>query len=82
MTDEEIRQNVAESIRVLAEQVIEEADGYAVGSEWLQSMKISLNFEINCVPHITVEKGYLGYKAVHSPRCRIWTRYAEQEGEG
>ena len=79
MTDEEVRQNVAESIRALAEQVIEEADTLAVGSEWLQNMKITLNFEINSVPTIIVEKGYLGHKSVHSPRCKIWTRYAEQE---
>ena len=82
MTDEEVRQNVAESIRALAEQVIEEADTLAVGSEWLQNMTITLNFEINSVPTISVEKGYLGHKAIHSPRCKIWTRYAEQEGEG
>lgn len=78
MTDEEVRQNVAESIRALAEQVIEEADALAVGSEWLQKLKITLDFEINKVPTIGVEKGYLGHKAVHSPRCKIWTRYAEQ----
>lgn len=79
MTDEEVRQNVAESIRALAEQVIEEADTLAVGAEWLQNMKITLNFRINCCPTISVEKGYMGHKAINSPRCKIWTRYAENE---
>ena len=79
MSDEEVRQNVAESIRALAEQVTEEADTLAIGSEWLQKLKITLDFEINRVPTISVEKGYLGHKAVHNTRCKIWTRYAEQE---
>ena len=79
MSDEEVRQNVAESIRALAEQVSEDADAYAVGSEWMQSMRIILNFEINAVPTVNVEKTYLGIKVVRDPRCRIWTRNAEQE---
>ena len=81
MTDEEVRQNVAESIRVLAEQIIEEADNYAVGSEWLQRMKITLEFQVNNLPTISVEKGFLGRKAIRDPRCRIWTRFEEQNGE-
>ena len=81
MTDEEVRQNVAENIRILAEQVIEEADNYAVGMEWLQSLKIVLGFEVNCVPTIAVEKNYIGGKVIRDPRCKIWTRCAEQGEE-
>lgn len=77
-TLEEIQKDVAENIRVVAEQVIEEADNYAAGAEWLQSIKIILGFEVNCVPTVSVEKYYISGKVIRDPHCRIWTRFADQ----
>jgi len=76
---EEIHKDVAESIRVVAEQVIASADEYAVGMEDATGLHILMDFNLNSVPSITVQKDISCAKAMVDNRCRIWTRYVEQE---
>ena len=75
-TSEEIR--VAESIRVVAEQVIASADEYAVGIDQATGLRILMEFQINSLPTITVLKDISCAKAMVDNRCRIWTRYEEE----
>jgi hypothetical protein len=78
-TSEEIQKDVAESIRVVAEQVIASADEYAVGMDYATGLRILMEFQINSVPSITVQKDISCAKTIADNRCRIWTRYVEQE---
>ena len=78
-TSEEIQKDVAESIRVVAEQVIASADEYAVGMDQATGLHILLDFNVNSVPSITVQKDISCVKAIINNHCRIWTRYVEQE---
>ena len=78
-TSEEIQRDVAESIRVVAEQVIASADEYAAGMDQATGLHILLDFNVNSVPSITVQKDISCAKAMADKRCRIWTRYVEQE---
>lgn len=78
-TSEEIQKDIAESIRVVAEQVIASADEYAMGMEQATGLRILMEFQINSLPTITVQKDISCAKAMIDNRCRIWTRYVEQE---
>lgn len=69
---------VADSIRAVAQQVIACADDYAVGSDDLTGLKILLDFQVNCVPSITVQKDYSTHRTHMDNRCRVWTRYADK----
>ena len=77
-TSEEIQKGVAESIRVVAEQVIASADEYAVGMDQATGLRILMEFQINSLPTITVQKDISCAKAMLDNRCRIWTRYEEE----
>lgn len=76
---DEIQKDIAESIRVVAEQVIASADEYAVGMDQATGLHILMDFSLNSVPSITVQKDISCAKAMVDNRCRIWTRYVEQE---
>ena len=78
-TPEEIQKDVAESIRVVAEQVIASADEYAVGMDQATGLHILMDFNVNSVPSITVQKDISCARTMADKRCRIWTRYVEQE---
>ena len=77
-TSEEIQKDVAESIRVVAEQVIASADECAVGMDQATGLRILMEFQINSLPTITVQKDISCAKAMLDNRCRIWTRYEEE----
>ena len=77
-TSEEIQKDVAESIRVVAEQVIASADEYAAGMDQATGLRILMEFNLNSLPTITVQKDISCTKAMVDNRCRIWTRYVEQ----
>lgn len=77
-TSEEIRKDVAESIRVVAEQVIASADEYAVGMDQATGLRILMEFQINSLPTITVQKDISCARTMADKRCRIWTRYEEE----
>lgn len=77
-TSEEIQKDVAESIRAVAEQVIANADEYAVGMDQATGLRILMEFQINSLPTITVQKDISCAKAMIDSRCRIWTRYEEE----
>lgn len=78
-TSEEIHKDIAESIRVVAEQVIASADEYAAGMDQATGLHILMDFNLNSVPSITVQKDISCAKTMADNRCRIWTRYVEQE---
>ena len=78
-TSEEIQKDVAESIRAVAEQVIASADEYAVGMDQATGLRILMEFQINSLPTITVQKDISCARTMADKRCRIWTRYVEQE---
>ena len=78
-TSEEIQKDVAESIRAVAEQVIASADEYATGMDQATGLHILMDFNVNSVPSITVQKDISCAKTMADKRCRIWTRYVEQE---
>ena len=78
-TQEEIQKDVAESIRAVAEQVIASADEYAVGMEDATGLHILMDFNINSVPSITVQKDISCGRTIAHKHCRIWTKYVEQE---
>lgn len=78
-TFEEIQKDVAESIRAVAEQVIASADEYAVGMDQATGLRILMEFQINSLPTITVQKDISCARTMADKRCRIWTRYVEQE---
>ena len=77
-TSEEIQKDVAESIRAVAEQVIASADEYAVGMDQATGLHILMDFNINSIPSITVQKDISCARTITDNRCRIWTRYVEQ----
>ena len=81
MTQNEVSQAVADSIRAVAEQVIASADEYAVGMDNATGLRILLDFQLNCIPSITVQKDISCGRTLADKRCRIWTRYAEQEND-
>lgn len=78
-TPEEIQKDVAESIRAVAEQVIASADEYAVDMDQATGLRILMEFQINSLPTITVQKDISCARTMADKRCRIWTRYVEQE---
>lgn len=77
-TSEEIQKDVAESIRAVAEQVIASADEYAVGMDQATGLRILMEFQINSLPTITVQKDIFCARTMAEKHCKIWTRYVEQ----
>jgi hypothetical protein len=77
-TAEEIRKDVSESIRAVAEQIIASADEYAVGMDQATGLSILMEFKINSLPTITVQKDISCARTMVEKRCKIWTRYVEQ----
>ena len=77
-TPEEIHKNIAESIRAVAEQVIASADEYAMGMEQATGLHILMDFNLNSIPSITVQKDISCARTMMDKRCRIWTQYVEQ----
>ena len=77
-TSEEIQKDVAESIRAVAEQVIASADEYAVGMEQATGLHILLDFNVNNIPSITVQKDISCAGIIAEKRCKVWTRYKEE----
>ena len=78
-TPDEIQKDIAESIRAVAEQVIASADEYAVGMEQATGLHILMDFNLDSVPSITVQKDISCARTIADKRCRIWTRYVEQK---
>lgn len=76
---DEIQKDIAESIRAVAEQVIASADEYAVGMDQATGLHILMDFNLNSAPSITVQKDISCARTMADKRCRIWTRYVEQE---
>ena len=74
MTTEQVQKNVAESIRAVAEQIIKDADEIAVGTEFIQELRIIMNFEVDCLPYVKIEKEGNAYRAIHDARCWIWSK--------
>lgn len=79
MTQNEVSQAVADSIRAVAEQVIASADEYAVGMDDATGLRILLDFQLNCLPTITVQKDISCGRTIADKRCRIWTRWNEDK---
>lgn len=79
MNGEELQNTIAESIRAVAEQVITNADEYARNMDYATGLRIVMDFEINSVPRIRVEKDVNAVQAIIDNRCRIWTRTTERE---
>lgn len=79
MNGEELQKTIADSIRAVAEQVIANADEYARNMDYATGLRIELDFQINSVPTIRVEKNLLAVQAIIDNRCRIWTKTTEQE---
>lgn len=79
MKVEELQKTIAESIRAVAEQVIANAEEYVRGMEYATGLRIVMDFQINSVPTIRVEKNLLAVQAILDSRCRIWTRTTEQD---
>lgn len=77
-TSEEIQKGVAESIRAIAEQVIASADEYAVGMDQATGLRILMEFKLDSLPTITIQKEISCARTLIEKRCRIWTQYAGQ----
>lgn len=77
-TADEIQKDIAENIRAVAEQVIASADEYAVGMDQATGLHILMDFNLNSVPSITVQKDISCAKTMADKRCRIWTQYEEE----
>ena len=77
-TSEEIQKDVAESIRAVAEQVIASADEYATRMDQATGLRILMEFNINSLPTITVQKDISCARTMADKRCRVWTRYKEE----
>lgn len=78
-TVDEIRNNVAESIRAVAQQVIDNADDFAGGMEDATALRILLDFQINSLPTITVQKDISCGRTMVANQCRVWTRWSDAE---
>lgn len=72
MEDTDIRRRVAEGIRAVAEEIMRNADDYAVGMDNATNMVIRITFELNSVPQIIVEKTMIPIDAIRSQRCAVW----------
>lgn len=72
MEDTDIRRRVAEGIRAVAEEIMRNADDYAVGMDHATNMIIRITFELNSVPKIIVEKTMIPIDAIRSQRCAVW----------
>ena len=83
MSREELEKNIAESIRAVAEHIIENAETYAKGIDnHAQGMKIEMTFTIDALPTVTVTQDLLPKKfidAIGDGRCRIWTADGRRE---
>lgn len=78
MTTDQVQKNVAESIRAVAEQIMKDADEIAVGTEFIQSLRIIMSFAIDSLPYVKIEKEGNAYKAIHDARCWIWSKEANR----
>ena len=80
---EVIVQNIAESIRAVAEHIAENAEVYAAGvDDNTQGLTIKVKFSIDSLPCVTVKNHLLPQKyiqAIHDGRCRIWTEDGRME---
>lgn len=74
MEDTDIRRRVADGIRAVAEEIMQNADDYAVGVDNATNMEIRITFEIGSLPKIIVEKTMIPIDAIRSQRCAVWNQ--------
>ena len=74
MEDNDIRRRVAEGIRAVAEEIMRNADDYAVGMDNATNMEIRITFELSSMPKIIVEKTMIPIDAIRSKRCAVWNQ--------
>ena len=83
MNREELEKNIAESIRAVAEHVIQCADNYARGvNDDARGIKIVMEFNIDALPAVTFTQDVCPstwINAVRDKRCRIWTMDGRRE---
>jgi hypothetical protein len=77
MSREELEKNIAESIKAVAEQIIQCADNYARGvNDDARGIKIVMDFSVDALPTVTFTQDVCPrtwINAVHDGRCKIWT---------
>ena len=77
MNREELEKNIAESIRCVAEHVIESADNYAMAvDDYAQSVTITMSFNVGELPTVTFRQDAVPrtwINAVRDGRCWVWT---------
>ena len=78
MSREELEKNIAESIRAVAEHIIQCADNYARGvNDDARGIKIVMDFSVDALPTVTFTQDVCPrtwINAVSDGRCRIWTK--------
>lgn len=74
MENTDIRRRVADGIRAVAEEIMQNADDYAVGVDNATNMEIRITFEIGSLPKIIVEKTMIPIDAILSQRCAVWNQ--------
>ena len=83
MSREEVEKNIAESIRAVAEHIIQCADNYARGlNDDAIGIKITMDFSVDALPTVTFSQDVCPrtwINAVHDGRCRIWTKEGRLE---
>ena len=83
MIQEEQAKNIAESIRAVAEHIIQCADNYARGiNDDTIGIKITMDFRVDALPTVTFTQDVCPrtwINAVHDGRCRIWTKEGRME---
>lgn len=83
MSREEVEKNIAESIRAVAEHIIQCADNYARGiNDDATGIKITMDFSVDAPPTVTFSQNVCPrtwINAVHDGRCRIWTEEGRRE---
>lgn len=83
MSREELEKNIAESIRAVAEHIIQCADNYARGvNDDARSIKIVMDFSVDALPTVTFTQDVCPrtwINAVCDGRCRIWTADGRME---
>ena len=83
MTREELEKNIAESIRAVAEHIIQCADNYARGvNDDARGIKIVMDFSVDAMPTVTFTQDVCPrtwINAMHDERCRIWTEEGRSE---
>ena len=83
MSREEQEKNLAESIRAVAEHIIQCADNYARGvNDDATGIKITMDFRVDALPTVTFTQDVCPrtwINAVHDGRCKIWTEEGRRE---